>query len=72
MLIICLKEQSYCDAGKYQRLRTLGWAYAHAGAGTIALYCCYDAQAQSHFVSNMENCERRGRNERILGYALAR
>jgi hypothetical protein len=66
-----LERQTYCDAGKYQRLRTAGWVYAETRAGTVPLYRCYNAQDHSHFASNAPDCEKLGQKERLLGYALA-
>lgn len=66
-----LEEQRYCDAGRYQRLRTAGWLFAHPRDGTVPLYRCYAPQDRSHFSSNAPDCEKLGRKERLLGYALA-
>jgi hypothetical protein len=66
-----LEQQSFCDAGKYRRLRTAGWVYAGSQPGTVALYRCYNAQERTHFASNAADCEGLGAKERLLGYALS-
>ena len=66
-----LEERRYCEAGKYQRLRTVGWATVAPRPGTIPMYRCYDARDRSHFVSNSPECEKLGQKERPLGYAIA-
>lgn len=66
-------DQKYeCDAGHYQRLRTVGWVYSKAQQNTVPLYRCYDAQQRSHFVSNQSDCESLGKMEHLLGYALSK
>ena len=66
-----LETTAACDAGKYQRLRPAGYAYAKPQEHTVPLYRCYNAQDRSHFVSNAEDCEQLGKMERLLGYALS-
>jgi hypothetical protein len=65
-----LEEKRFCEAGHYQRLRTAGWVYRQTQVGTNPLYRCYNAQDKSHFASNEQGCERLGKMERLLGYAL--
>jgi len=67
-----LAEKGFCEAHQYQRLRTAGWVYSKPQEQTIALYRCYNAREQSHFVSNESNCEQLGKMERLLGYALSK
>jgi hypothetical protein len=66
-----LAEKGFCETHQYQRLRTAGWVYSKPQAETIPLYWCYDAREQSHFASNEPDCERIGKMERLLGYALS-
>ncbi|MDQ0469673.1 hypothetical protein [Labrys wisconsinensis] len=65
-----LAEKGFCAAHAYRRLRTAGWVYAQAEPETVPLYRCYDAGDQSHFASNLPDCEGLGTDERLLGYAL--
>lgn len=65
-----LETKGTCDAGHYNRLRTAGWVYCKPQEQTISLYRCYNAQDKSHFASNEQDCERLGKMERLLGYAL--
>jgi hypothetical protein len=64
-------EKGFCASHAYQRLRTAGWVYAQARPDTIPLYRCYNAKEQSHFASNVPDCEKLGEMERLLGYALS-
>ena len=65
-----LAEKGFCEARKYQRLRTAGWIYAQEQPDTIPLYRCYNAAEQSHFASNDSHCDKLGAPEKLLGYAL--
>ncbi|MDR3465481.1 MAG: hypothetical protein P4M07_06025 [Xanthobacteraceae bacterium] len=67
-----LAEPGFCEAHAYQRLRTAGFIYRDQQPGTVPLYRCYNAREQSHFASNMPDCEALGAPEKLLGYALAR
>lgn len=65
-----LAERGFCEAHGYQRLRMPGWIYAQSQPDTVPLYRCYNAKDQSHFASNMQDCEKLGAVEQLLGYAL--
>ena len=65
-----LAERGFCEAHGYQRLRMAGWIYAQSQPDTVPLYRCYNAKDQSHFASNMQDCEKLGAVEQLLGYAL--
>jgi len=62
-----LAEKGFCESHAYQLLRTTGWMYAQARAGTIPLYRCHNAKEQSHFASNALDCEQLGETEHIVG-----
>jgi hypothetical protein len=65
-----LEEKRYCDAGRYQRLRTAGWIYSKPQEQAIPFYRCYNAEDKSHLASNEQDCERFGKMERLLGYTV--
>jgi len=65
-----LETAGACEAGHYQRLRTAGWVYSSPQENSIPLYRCYNDQDHSHFASNQQDCEKIGKMERLLGYAL--
>lgn len=65
-----LAEKGFCASHAYQRLRTAGWIYAQSRPETVPLYRCYNPKDQSHFASNVPDCEKLGEMERLLGYAL--
>ena len=67
-----LTNDGQCVGGGYTRLRTAGWVFQSAVAGTAPLYRCFDPIENSHFASNQPNCDGLGRMEWLLGYALSR
>lgn len=67
-----LEQVGVCEPARYQRLRPAGWVYSYPQEHTVPLYRCYNPQDQSHFASNVADCENLGTTERLLGYALRR
>jgi hypothetical protein len=67
-----LAEDGECGPDGYVQERTAGWLYAGEQPGAVAVYRCYDEEAQSHFASNSPDCEGLGTMEFLLGYGLAR
>jgi len=65
-----LAEDGSCGTEGYIRERTAGWLYVAEQPGTVPVYLCSDAAAQTHFASNALDCEGLGRNEALLGYGL--
>lgn len=66
-----LAEDGSCGTDGAVRERTAGWLYMAAQPGTVPVYRCSDATAQSHFASSAADCEGLGINEALLGYGLA-
>ncbi len=66
-----LAPKGVCEAHAYQRLRTAGWVYAASQPDTLPLYRCYAEPEQSHFASNLADCEGKGTPEGLMGFALA-
>jgi hypothetical protein len=67
-----LAARGECEAQGYRRLRSAGFVYAKPQADTQPLYQCHAEADNAHFASNHSDCEGQGRNERLLGYVLAR
>jgi len=65
-----LEHKGVCETAHYQRLRTAGWVYSKPEEQTIPLYRCVNEKEHSHFASNESDCEKLGKMERLLGYAL--
>ena len=79
----CIKQQSGrndhllahkgdCEPQGYQRLHRAGFVYVTPQANTQPLYQCYSEPDHSHFASNRSDCERQGKNEKLIGYDLIR
>jgi hypothetical protein len=67
-----LAEKGFCESHKYQRLRTAGWVYSQPQEQTVPLYQCFNEKEFSHFASNEQDCEKLGKMERLLGYAMSK
>jgi hypothetical protein len=65
-----LTTAGLCESQGYERLRTAGWVYQHAEAGTQPLYQCHAAGERTHFASNRPDCDGEGAMEQLLGYDL--
>ena len=66
-----LAPKGECESHGYQGQRTVGFVYSKPQEQTVPLYACVNEQEHSHFASNEPNCEKLGKKERLLGYALS-
>jgi hypothetical protein len=68
---LLLAREGDCGSTKHKRVRTSGWLLAAAQDGTLPVYSCFNARARYHFASNDAKCDGFGKQEQLLGYALA-
>jgi hypothetical protein len=67
-----LIQKGLCETQGYQRLRGAGFIFSSVQPDTHPLYLCYSKTEKSHFAANVEDCNKMGSKEALLGYTLSK